>query len=76
MDNNIVSQVLEFVDDAKLYSNVNRSNNDNDLLGDLEKREKWSEKWQMLFNFDKCKCLHLGCGSPNLGTAKKQNPRK
>ena len=21
---------------------------------------KWSEKWQMLFNFGKCKCLHTG----------------
>jgi len=21
---------------------------------------KWSEKWQMLFNQDKCKCLHIG----------------
>ena len=22
----------------------------------------WSEKWQMLFNFEKCKCLHTGHG--------------
>jgi hypothetical protein len=21
---------------------------------------EWSEKWQMLFNFGKCKCLHTG----------------
>ena len=21
---------------------------------------KWSEKWQILFNFGKCKCLHTG----------------
>ena len=24
---------------------------------------KWSEKWPMLFNFQKCKCLHLGHGN-------------
>ena len=24
---------------------------------------KWSEKWQMLFNFEKCKCLHTGHGN-------------
>ena len=24
---------------------------------------KWSEKWQMLFNFGKCKCLHTGHGN-------------
>ena len=23
----------------------------------------WSEKWQMLFNFEKCKCLHAGLGN-------------
>ena len=24
---------------------------------------KWSEKWQMLLNFGKCKCLHTGHGN-------------
>ena len=24
---------------------------------------EWSEKWQMLFNFWKCKCLHTGYGN-------------
>ena len=24
---------------------------------------KWSEKWQMLFNFGKCKCIHIGHGN-------------
>ena len=27
---------------------------------DLDRLVKWSEKWQMLFNFGKCKCLHTG----------------
>ena len=27
---------------------------------DLTKLVKWSEKWQMLFNFGKCKCIHIG----------------
>ena len=27
---------------------------------DLDRLVKWSEKWQMLFNFSKCKCLHTG----------------
>ena len=26
---------------------------------------EWSEKWQMLFNFGKCKCLHTGHGNEN-----------
>ncbi len=24
---------------------------------------QWAEKWQMLFNFGKCKCLHTGPGN-------------
>ena len=30
------------------------------LQNDLDKLVKWSEKWQMLLNFWKCKCLHTG----------------
>ena len=33
------------------------------LQNDLDKLVKWSEKWQMLFNFGKCKCLHTGHGN-------------
>ena len=29
----------------------------------LNKLTKWSEKWQMLFNFGRCKCLHSGHGN-------------
>ena len=28
------------------------------LQDDIDKLVGWSEKWQMLFNFRKCKCLH------------------
>ena len=27
---------------------------------------KWSEKWQMLFNFGKCKSLHTGPGNTSM----------
>ena len=27
---------------------------------DIYKLVKWYEKWQMLYNFGKCKCLHTG----------------
>ena len=33
------------------------------LQYDLNKLTKWSEKWQMLFNFEKCKCLHTEHGN-------------
>ena len=33
------------------------------LQNNLSRLVKWSEKWQMLFNFRKCKCLHTGRGN-------------
>ena len=33
------------------------------LQNDLSRLVKWSEKWQKLFNFRKCKCLHTGRGN-------------
>ena len=33
------------------------------LQDDLDKLVKWSEKWQMLLNFGKCKCIHTGHGN-------------
>ena len=43
-----------------------RANTDGDkqhLQNDLDRLVKWSEKWQMLFNLEKCKCLHTGHGN-------------
>ena len=33
------------------------------LQDDIDKFVRWSEKWQMLFNFGKCKCIHTGPGN-------------
>ena len=50
LDDNITSNILKVTDDTKVFRMVN----------DLVKLVKWSEKWQMLLNFGKCKCLHIG----------------
>ena len=39
------------------------------LQYDIDKLVKWSEKWQMLFNFGKCKCLHTGSGNMGMNYA-------
>ena len=36
------------------------------LQDDIDKLVKWSEKWQMLFNFGKCKYLHTGSGNTGM----------
>ena len=33
------------------------------LQDDIDKLIMWSEKWQILFNFERCKCLHAGHGN-------------
>ena len=33
------------------------------LQDDPNKLTEWSEKWQMMFNFGKCKCFHTGHGN-------------
>ena len=36
------------------------------LQDDIDKLVRWSEKWKMLFNFGKCKCLHIGPGNTGM----------
>ena len=63
LDDNIISNVLKFADDTKVFGRVNNDGDKQHLQNDLDRLVKWSEKWQMLFNFGKCKCLHTGHGN-------------
>ena len=58
LDDNITSNILKFADDTKVFRNVNTDGDKQHLQNDLDKLVKWSEKWQMLFNFGTCKCLY------------------
>ena len=66
LDDSITSNVLKFADDTKLFRKVNTDGDKQHLQNDLDRFVKWSEKWQMLFNFGKCKCLHTGHGNLNV----------
>ena len=66
LDDNITSNVLKFADDTKLFRKVNTDGDKQHLQNDLDRLVKWSEKWQMLLNFGKCKCLHTGHGNLNV----------
>ena len=50
----------QFADDTKLFRNITNTYDYNELQEDLNNLMKWSEEWQMLFNMDKCKVMHLG----------------
>ena len=57
----IISNVLKF--DTKVFRKVNNDGDKQHLQNNLDKLVKWSEKWQMLLNFGKCKCLRTGHGN-------------
>ena len=60
MDDNITNNVLKFADDTKVFRTINTDGDKQHLQNYLNKLVTWSEKWQMLLNFGKCKCLHTG----------------
>ena len=50
-----------FADDTKIY---NTSNKHDMIQTDLNALISWSNKWQLYFNSQKCKCLHHGKSNP------------
>ena len=67
LEDDISSKVLKFADDTKVFRNITNDTNKQSLQDDLDKLVKWSEKWQMLLNFGKCKCIHIGHGNMDEG---------
>ena len=49
-----------FADDAKIYRKVNTQAECETLQEDIKRLHDWSTTWQLLFNLDKCKILHIG----------------
>ena len=58
LDVNLNSYMLKFAD-AKVFSEVSSLDKVANLQSDLDKLHKWSEDWQMMFNAQKCKHLHI-----------------
>ena len=59
MEDYLSNKVLKFADDTKVFRKVTNVTDKQSLQDDLDKLLKLSEKWQMLFNFGKCKCIHI-----------------
>ena len=62
LDDNITSNAMKFADDTKVFRKIKTDSDKQHLQNDLDKLVKWSEKWQMLLKFGKCKCLYAGHG--------------
>ena len=66
LEEGVTGKILKFADDTKLFRKVKEIGDKQNLQDDIDKLVKWSEKWQMLFNFGKCKCLHIGSGNTGM----------
>ena len=63
MEDDISSKVLNFANDTKVFRKVTNVTDKQSLQDGLDKLVKWSEKWQMLFNFGKSKFIHIRHGN-------------
>ena len=66
LEEGITGKILKFADDTKLFRKVKEIGDKQKLQDDIDNLVKWSEKWQMLFKFGKCKCLHTGSGNTGM----------
>ena len=63
LDEGVTCKILKFADNAKLFRKIKGNGDKQQLQDDIDKLIKWFEKWQMLFNVEKCKCLHAWHGN-------------
>ena len=63
LEDHIPSKVVKFADYTKVFRKVTNNTDKQSLQDDLDKLVNWSEKWQMLLNFGKCKCINIGHGN-------------
>ena len=69
----VISPINLFADDSKVFSRIVSDKNKklsgtqdgHDILQrDLDNIKEWADKWQMKFNVEKCKVMHLGGSNP------------
>ena len=60
LEDDISSKVLKFADDTKVFRKITNDTDKQNLQDDVDKLVKWSEKWQLLFNY---KCIQIGHGN-------------
>ena len=65
LDLELVSKIRKFADDTKMGINADSDAAVKQLQEDLRKVGEWSKKWQMPFNLDKCKIMHIGHENKN-----------
>ena len=59
-----------FADDTKIYNSHDKSD---DLQQDLLRIQEWTNQWNLYFNVDKCRVLHIGKNNKNSNYTLKVN---
>ena len=67
IDDGITSKITKFADDTKIASKITTTEDRENLQSDLDRLSNWAQKWQMNFNVDKCKVLHIGSNNDQVG---------
>ena len=60
LEEDVSNWLLKFADDTKLFGEVNNSLDAGIMQADLDRMCQWSREWQMMFNVEKCKVMHIG----------------
>ena len=66
LEEGVTGCILKFADDTTLFRKTKEIGDKQHLQDDIDNLVKWSQKWQMLFNFGKCECLHTGPGNTGM----------
>ena len=66
LEEGVSCNIFKFADDTKLFRKTKEIGDKQKLQDDIDKLVRWSEKWQMLFNVWKYKCLHTGPGNTGM----------
>jgi ribonucleases P/MRP protein subunit RPP40 len=56
----ISSFIQMYADDTKVFRQVAGDKDREMLQADLDRLDGWTQKWQLRFNVDKCKVMHMG----------------
>ena len=59
IDIGLQNNIYKFADDSKIAGRVSDVNGTIELQRDLDKLISWADRWQMEFNIDKCKVVHM-----------------
>ena len=58
--------LLKFADDTKVIKRIRSNTDSQELQAIIDNLHAWAEQWQMYFNVNKCKVVHLGRNNPKL----------